>query len=301
LILRSLKYTVDQFNGGGSLETLAVVKNVVFDKTGTLTRLEPVTSAIQGAAMLAAHSEHPVARAVSGSSAGVLSGNVVEHPGQGLVGADGSRLGSAEFVGGPANDNLSGNIRQEQSLWYRSADGSVEEISIAEIPVDGARRLADGLRRRGLAISIVSGDREPSVRRIARELGIASFSANVSPEDKLGKIRPDTLFVGDGINDAAAMSAAAVSASPCAATDISRNAADILLATPKIDTLLDALDIARSARRLIVQNLLFAAAYNIIALPVALLNGLTPLVAAVLMSSSSILVMLNAMRLGTQK
>jgi P-type Cu2+ transporter len=284
---------------GGALEALAGVEHVIFDKTGTLTQLTPATipesALFDEASSLALHSAHPVSQALAGHSEATALSNVLEHPGLGISDGSGRKLGSASFVGAEANDN-----QDPSSSWYRSADGEFLEIAMTEQPVEGARLLVDGLKERGLTVSILSGDRQAAVEVMADALGVSSYAAGVSPEDKLSEITRaagSTLFVGDGINDAAAMSAAAVSASPGVATEISRNAADIVLATPRIDALLDALDIAKDATRLIRQNLLFAAAYNLIALPVALLNGLTPLVAAILMSSSSILVMLNAMRL----
>ncbi|MEM1300124.1 MAG: HAD-IC family P-type ATPase, partial [Pseudomonadota bacterium] len=147
---------------------------------------------------------------------------------------------------------------------------------------------------------LLSGDRANAVADLAARAGIRTWQAEVTPEGKVATVQSiggRALMIGDGLNDAPAMAAAHVSASPSGAADITRNAADLVLVGDRLDSLAPVLDIAKDAKRLIAQNLQFSALYNIVTVPLALAGGLTPLIAAILMSSSSILVMLNALRL----
>jgi P-type Cu2+ transporter len=169
------------------------------------------------------------------------------------------------------------------------------------------RRAVEDLAGQGLAVEIVSGDREPVVRALASEFGIDTFLAELLPAEKAARIAAHetagrkVLMVGDGLNDAPALSAAHVSMAPATAADIGRNAADFVFLNASLAAVSDALLISRRSRTLIFQNFALAAGYNAVAVPVAVLGYVTPLVAAVAMSLSSIIVVANALRLSTSK
>jgi Cu2+-exporting ATPase len=161
------------------------------------------------------------------------------------------------------------------------------------------------LKKRGLAVEIVSGDREAAVRELASGLGIGDCSAGLLPAEKVNLIAAQeragrrVLMVGDGLNDAPALAAAHVSMAPATAAEIGRNAADFVFLNESLSAVTDALSVSRRSRRLIAQNFALAIGYNALAVPVAVLGYVTPLLAAVAMSLSSIVVVANALRLST--
>ena len=291
-----------------ALERLASIDIVVFDKTGTLTvghptlldesTLAPADIAL--AASLAANSRHPLARAlVRASSDVVAADNVVEHPGQGLM-ADDVRLGSRAFCGiaGPE----SGDAASE--MWLTRPGREPVRFVFADMPRPDAGQTVEALKQRGLEVRLLSGDRAPAVDAVAADLGIDAWEAGLTPELKLQRVnamiaagrRP--LMIGDGINDAPVLAAAHASLSPGGATDIATAAADAIIQGEKLGAVIDALDLAQSAARATRVNLVLALAYNLIAVPVAVLGLLTPPLAAAAMSGSSLIVVLNALRVG---
>jgi P-type Cu2+ transporter len=154
-----------------------------------------------------------------------------------------------------------------------------------------------------MSIGLVSGDRAPTVRALAEQLAIGDWKAEVSPKGKadhcaaLAGEGRKVLMVGDGINDAPALAAAHVSMAPATAADIGRQAADFVFMHESLNSVPLAIDISRRAGKLIRQNFALAIGYNIIAVPIALAGYATPLIAAVAMSTSSIIVVANALRL----
>ncbi len=301
---------------GGALERLAEVDHVVFDKTGTLTAdmpqpvdvraMEPRFLAI--AAVLAAHSHHPYSRAITAAgrsvaSAAPMPADLRELPGAGLEGRiDGRlyRLGRLNWAA-PSSPPAT---EETLSPVVLSEDGHVVGIFRLEIPLrPGARETATTLLSRGIPVEILSGDHEPAVRVLASSLG-TPYRAGVSPADKVAHIAnleaggKKVLMVGDGLNDAPALAAAHVSMAMASAADVGRNAADIVLLRDDLSAVPEALDVAMTARTLVRQNLLLAVGYNALAVPIAILGFVTPLVAAIAMSVSSILVVGNALRLG---
>jgi Cu2+-exporting ATPase len=293
---------------GDALERLQNIDHVVFDKTGTLTlgRLmlvngpEPRLSRV--AAGMAANSKHPLARAIAQSvTAAPVLKDVTEEPGKGLMwhGPEGEwRLGSARFTG-QEDDGETATI-----LWLVGPGGERQKFILADqIRPDAAATIA-ALRRRGLGIEICSGDRPAPVAAIAATLDITSARSGMSPADKVQHLEQlaaqgrRVLMVGDGLNDAAALTAAQVSMAPASAADISQSAADIVFQGDRLSAILLALDVAQGGHRLMRQNLGLALVYNLAAVPLAILGLVTPLVAALAMSSSSVLVILNSLRLG---
>ncbi len=293
------------------LERLAAVDHAVFDKTGTLTLGRPTLAAAQQydpadlalAAGLAIHSRHPLARALAAACdkpARVLEPREV--PGEGLEGmVDGQtlRIGRAEWVGVAKADNSA----RVPEIWLRHPDRDPVRFTFADpLRVDACDTIGR-LRGQDLSLEIVSGDRKGPVELAARALGVEDWSAAQRPDDKIHRLEAlgaqgrSVLMVGDGLNDAPALAAAAVSMSPASAADISQTSADFVFQGECMMAVADCLAVARRAKALMLQNFALAFAYNAIAVPLAMAGLVTPLIAAVAMSASSVLVTLNALRL----
>ena len=292
-----------------ALERLAEVDEVIFDKTGTLTKgtpelLDPDTIPEQAFAIataLADASSHPRSAAIVAAARGrglpdVAVSDIVEHPGLGVQGKlNGKvvRLGRAVWVSGD----------DESSATQFAIEGTAP-VSFAFVDTlrEGAHDLMDALRKRGVPIMLLSGDAQEPVRRLANDLGIENWRAGVLPTEKAAVLEERqaagkrVLMVGDGLNDTAALALAHVSIAPASALEAARVAADVVLVSPDLSHISDALRIGRSARRRILENFAVAALYNSIAVPIAFLGFATPLAAAIAMSTSSIVVSLNALR-----
>jgi Cu2+-exporting ATPase len=170
-----------------------------------------------------------------------------------------------------------------------------------------AAEVARALAARGLTLHIFSGDRPDAVAPIAAALGIPDWRGGMKPAGKIAAVAAlkaqghRVLMVGDGINDAPALAAAHVSLSPIGAAHIAQAQADALFLGERLAPVLDALRIGRRARRLMQQNLGLAVVYNAVAVPIAIAGYATPLIAALAMSGSSLLVTLNALRGASQR
>jgi Cu2+-exporting ATPase len=292
-----------------ALERLAEIDTVVFDKTGTLTegklRLanahEIAQQELQSAARLARASQHPMARALAAAAGpGPVAIDVRETAGAGLEARENNvrvRLGSAAWCGAcPDADPSSG-------LWFcRDGERPVRFILQDNLRAD-VRGLIAALGARGLAVEMLTGDTAAIARQTALEIGISIWQAEVKPADKAARLEHlrsqgrRVLMVGDGLNDAAALALAHVSIAPGSAADVSQLAADMVLRSETLLPVLEAIGVARKARVLILENFALAALYNLVAIPLAALGLVTPLLAAATMSSSSLLVSLNALRL----
>lgn len=294
---------------GDALERLATSDHVVFDKTGTLTLGRPVLertpqaeAVLMRAASLARASRHPLSRAlVEAAGPGRLAEDVTEHAGLGLEGrVEGrrARLGSAEWVGQPASDGGGA------SLWYVEDGDDPVALDFEDRMHEDARRTVEALKARGLGVEILSGDREAAVTGVARQLGIETFTAQASPQEKTRRLETlaaqgrKVLMVGDGLNDAGALALAHASLAPGGAMDVSRSASDAVYSGEGLSAILRVLRLSGTARSRMLQNFGLAALYNVIAVPIAVAGFVTPLVAAVAMSASSIIVTLNALRPG---
>ncbi len=287
-----------------ALERLTEVDTVVFDKTGTLTlgRLDlqpgadPELLAI--AAGMAANSRHPLARALSRAvpDATVLTG-AQEHPGAGLE-WEGWKLGSCAYTGQPED------AATDQVLWLVGPKDQKQRFQFSDRLRPDAEAVIVRLKALGLQLEILSGDRAAPVEDLARQLGIDTFASKLSPIDKasrleaLAKAGHKVLMVGDGINDAAALAGAHVSMAPASGTEITQSAADVVFQGDRLEAIPLTLKLAQRTDRLVRQNLGIALLYNLAAVPLAILGLVTPLIAAIAMSSSSIIVILNALRLG---
>ncbi len=295
---------------GAALERLAEIDCVVFDKTGVLTFGRPTLlhgdpALVQSAARLARASRHPLARALAlQAGPGPVADESHEFAGMGVEGLiDGrpARLGRASFVGAENAADA------ETVLWFAVGGEAPRRLCFSDdLRVDAAATVA-ALKARGLAVEVLSGDVTPAVRQACERTGIERFAGGLSPADKAAAIdalvaagrRP--LMVGDGLNDAAALAKAHASMAPGAAAEASQNAADLVFQGEDLGVVVEAFDIARAARSRVLENFGFAALYNLVAAPAAMLGLVTPLIAALAMSSSSLLVTLNALRVGAQR
>jgi len=297
------------------LERLAQVDTVAFDKTGTLTVGRP--SLVNGAeiapedlavaAALARHSRHPLSQALvaaAGDAQLPAVDDVSETPGQGLRGriaGKDARLGRRAWCGIRQIDAAAPAVGAE--IWLAVAGRAPVRLVFADILRPDAAATIDALRRMGLDCMLLSGDREAVVGDVAARLGIATFAADCLPDEKVARLETlarsgrKVLMVGDGLNDAPALAAGFASMSPATAADISRTAADLVFQGEALAPVAATIRTARAANRLVRQNFALALAYNVVAVPVALAGLATPLVAAVAMSSSSLVVTLNALRL----
>lgn len=299
-----------------ALERITAIDTVVFDKTGTLTLGRPELERDGGwsetdlmeAAALAATSHHPLARAiVRAAPPASPSPGVIEHPGCGLQWGE-VRLGSRRWVGAPdvidvtdVTDDPTGPGGPE--LWLARPGVAPIRFAFTDALRSDAADTVAALGKMGLRIELLSGDRLPTVRGVASALGIDRWQAGCSPAEKCARLAElaaegrHVLMVGDGLNDAPALAAAHVSLSPSTAVDVSQTAADVVFQGLRLAPVVEVIAVARKADRLVKQNFAMSFLYNLVTVPMAVLGMVTPLIAAVAMSSSSIIVIANALRL----
>ncbi|MBK1659395.1 heavy metal translocating P-type ATPase [Paracraurococcus ruber] len=289
---------------GTALERLASADHAVLDKTGTLTEGRPTLlpgdwteAALREAAGMARASRHPLARALAMACPDAPAAEAVrEVPGRGLACGE-RRLGSAAFLGVTGPD-------AGLTLWYAAPGAAPVAFRFADRLRPEAAVLVRDLGALGLSAELLSGDAPPAVAAVASQAGIAGWTAQATPEDKAARIqalraegrRP--LMLGDGINDAAALALAHVSACPGDGTDLAQTASDLVLRAEGLAALPAAIRTARRAQRLARQNIGFSLLYNAVAVPLAVLGIVTPLIAAVVMATSSLIVIGNSLRAG---
>ena len=299
-------------NSGQALERLAEADAVVFDKTGTLTQPRPALAnaadispedlALAGALALA--SKHPLAKAIAEAAGAKAPIAAEESPGQGVAATysgEPVKLGSVAWCKAEPEAALVAVSWPDASLIALKRGERVVVFAVRQaLRPDAREAVADIARAR--EVEILSGDREVAVALVARELGVGRYEAALKPADKIARLKTlaaegkRPLMVGDGLNDAPALAAAHVSISPVSAAHIAQAQADALFLGDRLAPVADALSLSAKARRLMLENLWFSAAYNLFAVPLAILGYVTPLIAAIAMSSSSVVVTLNALR-----
>lgn len=306
------------------LERLAEIDTIVFDKTGTLTLGEPeLTNAreiaddtLAAAAALAVASRHPYAQAVvRAANARQLrlepASNVTETPGAGLshidAAASEARLGSADWCSAGSAPTLEPDDL-DASLYFVSATGTKP---VAFRFTDALRQdAADTVSRAhaaGFDLALLSGDRHEAVSKAAQAAGIPRWLAARRPHEKIAELESlksqgrRVLMVGDGLNDAPALAAAHASLSPASAAEVSQIASDGIIQGNRLSPVIETIAVARRARRMSFENFAIAAAYNAICIPLAMAGFVTPMIAAIAMSASSIIVTANALRLTSAK
>ena len=314
------------------LEEARNVSVVVFDKTGTLTRGEhrvvdiattasmSADDALRLAAAVERDAEHPVARAIVRSAeeqrlAAAQSSAFEYVPGRGVrATVDGRRFAT----GGPnmmSNFEQSEDIRRAteaaasrgQSIVYLAEDGRVlAAFTVADAVRPEAKEAVDRLHANGVRVVMITGDSTAVANAVARDLGIDTVFAQVLPEDKAAKIEAlqhegnSVAMVGDGVNDAPALATADVGVAIGAGTEVAVEAGDIVLVRSDPRDMPRIIALSRASYRKMVQNLWWAAGYNVVAIPLAagVLASfgivLTPAVGAILMSASTVIVALNA-------
>jgi Cu2+-exporting ATPase len=306
---------------GHALETLSRVTTVLFDKTGTLSegqlhllRCEPLTEQgehemLRLAAALEMHSEHPIAGVFRDHADPVLSAHKVQAtPGEGVEGVvEGHRyrIGRPAFVGalakaGPVDPPSDSSAT---CIWLGDEQRVLAAFYIGDqLRADAPRAVAE-IQRRGIKVLILSGDQAGVVNQVAQTLGIDHADAQLRPEDKLDRVRSlqqageVVAMVGDGVNDAPVLAAADVSVAMGQGTQLAQASADMVLLSERLRRLPEAIEMGRRSMQIVRQNLGWAILYNIVAVPLAALGYVAPWMAAIGMSASSLLVVLNALRL----
>jgi Cu2+-exporting ATPase len=306
---------------GHVLEGLNQIDTVIFDKTGTLTegRLTLRSIHVLGklnadrclalAAALENRSEHPIAQAFG--RAPIAAEDVTSTPGSGLTGrVDGQqvRIGEPGFVCELSASDIPATPDDRLGQWLLLGDqlGPLAWLVLDDrLRVDAAP-LVQACKRRGWKTLLLSGDSSPMVAHVAEQLGIDEARGGLRPDDKLACLQKlheqgrKVMMLGDGVNDVPVLAAADISVAMGSATDLAKTNADAVLLSNRLDTLVAAFGLARRTRRVIIENLLWAGLYNGLMLPFAALGWVTPIWAAVGMSVSSLIVVLNALRLTRQ-
>lgn len=300
---------------GSALERLAEIDYAAFDKTGTLTSGDMTViggdcdiNALHLAGALAAQSRHPVAQALSkhaGLSPALAVSGVEETPGGGIAGTvagQAVRVGSFAFVTGTTDRNETA-AQPYSEVWIQIGTSPATRLQFKDRLRAGAANAVASFATMGFPTLLLSGDRTTAVTEMATALRFDAFEAELSPAQKIERLNAlrdagqKPLMVGDGVNDGPALAAAYVAMTPASASDVGRAAADFVIVSESLDAIPLAHTVARRARRLILQNFMLAASYNIIAVPIAIAGFASPLSAAIAMSTSSLLVTGNALRL----
>lgn len=302
---------------GHVLEGLQQIDTVIFDKTGTLTEGKLTLNAIHPlgaldsdsclalAAALENRSEHPIARAFG--RAQQAAEQVDSIPGLGLHGSINGRLlriGQPAFVCELSSHRVP-SIPGDTGQWLLLGDsqGPLAWFVLDDCLRTDAPDLIASCKARGWQLLLLSGDSSPVVAQIAAQLGIDDARGGMTPDDKLAALNllhqqgRRVLMLGDGVNDVPVLAGADISVAMGSATDLAKTSADAVLLSNRLGSLVEAFKLARRTRRIIIENLIWAALYNGLVLPFAAFGLITPLWAAVGMSISSLLVVLNALRL----
>ena len=293
---------------GSALERLAEVDRALFDKTGTLTLGRPEPQDLDRIPVadrpvvlaLARASNHPLSRALARAleAKGVAAaevGDIVERPGLGMKG---TYAGRVVGLGRPA----SGAACEAMAVTYSDAATNPVTVHFVDRLRPDAAETLRGLEAVGIDSAIASGDRAEAVAPVARQLGVTAQTA-MRPQDKLdligrlGGAGHKVLMVGDGLNDGPALAAGHASMAPASASDVGQTAADMVFMGDSLAPVAVAVRVARRTMRVVRQNFAIAIGYNALAVPLALAGLVTPLVAALAMSGSSIIVVGNALRL----
>ena len=302
---------------GAALEKLAEVDTAVFDKTGTLTLGTPHISGVEGggdtdhalASLLAGLSSHPAAKAVAGlheNRSGLLLSDVIEHAGFGLEAvwkAKQIRLGRRDWVAEISARHTPATDHGSSEVCFAVAGGDLVSFRLSDTMRADAISTVSALRAAGLDLEILSGDADAPVQDVATALGISRARCALKPADKVARIEElqhaghKVLYAGDGLNDAPALSAAHVSIAPASGSDVGRASSDLVFTGKGLSSIMIALSVARRTGRTVRQNFALAISYNCIAIPFAVLGYVTPLIAAIAMSASSIVVVANSLRL----
>ncbi len=301
--------------GGSTIELFSKTKKVVFDKTGTLTNGEfiinelkiwdenyPIESIIYE---LEKHSSHPIAKSLckhlNKSNTNFTFQKVEEIKGKGFIATDEDgteyKFGSAKFLS-VTDDKLIGTYQLFLSINSELAAA----LSISDQIMEGAADLVSFLNHQNIETVLLSGDTKQKCESVADEIGITTVYSQQLPADKIAKIAAFTLeentsMFGDGINDAPALTKASVGISYSKATEVAVQSASLVLLNHKLNLVEKAYQICKHTYKTIKQNLFWAFAYNLIAIPLAAMGYLSPIFAALTMAFSDVVVIGNSIRL----
>ncbi len=294
---------------GDALERLAVIDMALFDKTGTLTLGSPTLDGayddkkLQIAASLAAHSSHPLSKAAQDAYDGSLLDitEVSEYTGRGLEGVYAGKkvqLGSRIYCG-----NNDAPVSDKMELWLKVEEQDAYPFYFIDCLRKDTKETIKRFKGDGIEPVVLSGDLQAVADKIAQEADIACVYAQQSPTQKFDVLEVfkaqghKVLMVGDGLNDAPVLAGADVSMAPGSAIDMAQNAADIVFMGDGLAPVYEAYKIAGHTQKLVKQNFVLAVIYNMIAVPLAVGGYVTPLIAAIAMSGSSLIVIANSFRL----
>jgi len=311
-----------------SLQTMTKISHLVFDKTGTLTdgklkisQVIPLANRPQSDILsitqsLEAQSEHPVARAfreIDNTNKTYLATDIRNSPGEGISGMVNNKkyyVGTSEFIKNNLGTRLDGSSMPVEQTEHCIFLADEIEVLAAFYFIDnerpGIKKATNYFNTHGIKTMILSGDNQQSVGKLAKSAGINEAYARLKPADKLAVIErlhsqnAIVAVAGDGINDAPVLARADVSVAMGSGTDLAKLNADMILMGPDLLNIVHIHLVANRCMRIIKQNLLWALAYNIIALPAAVSGLLTPWMAALGMSASSLLVIVNSLRISKQ-
>jgi Cu2+-exporting ATPase len=312
---------------GSALEKLNQITHVVFDKTGTLTEGKPVLEQVvcnveferehclQLAAKLEQYSEHPLAKALLRET-GALSSEAVSQvssiAGGGMrASIDGQvyMIGNVEFIARQAGAEIPSSWLEQidrdavTAVILARGDTVMAMFTFIDDLREDAGDLVDRLQRMGKSVLLMTGDRNAAAQQVAERTGIDDYRAQMSPQQKMEAVQAlqsanaSVLMVGDGVNDAPVLSSANVSIAMGGASSLAKTSADIVLIANDLQAVAQVFDMAGRTQRVIKQNMIWALLYNFGAIPAAAAGLIAPWLAAIGMSLSSLLVVLNALRL----
>lgn len=288
-------------------EKLAQIDTVIFDKTGTLTLGKPLfvnadkinAKQMQIIASMALKSKHPLCQAIVENYEGDLQYDmkVEEVKGYGLKSGK-YLLGNKDFC------EVAGGIKDQYSeIWFRDGGSDAIRLEFEDALRSDAKTVINTLRKMGLKVVLLSGDRIAAVHKVALHLGLKQYFGEMKPAEKyeyilkLSQNRKKVLMVGDGLNDGPAIKLSFVSMSPSSGLEIVQNYADIVFQGNKLQPIVDTLQTAKQTQKIIFQNFAISFVYNAVTIPLAMLGWASPIMAAAVMSLSSIMVVVNSLRL----
>ena len=294
---------------GDALERLSSIDTAVFDKTGTLTygRLclvgEYDEKDLQLAASLASASAHPASKAIANSFAGELFrlDDIEEVEGCGVkakLNGLSLRLGSRAWCG-EETDTDSGLVE----VWLEKEGGNKTCFLLQDVLREDAGDTIGHFKKHNVSTVLLSGDREQVVNTVSAQVYVDEHFAEQNPKDKFAKITAlqeqghKVLMVGDGLNDAPVLAQADVSIAPGTAIDLAQQSADIVFLGDNLSSVFEAYELSKKSQKMVLQNFTLAVLYNIIAVPLAVMGMVTPLIAAIAMSGSSLIVIANSFRI----
>ena len=314
---------------GEAIQGMRDIQTICLDKTGTITSGKPEVveilceessghAVLQTAASIDHASEHPLAQAIvrAAKEEGLALETVSDFkawPGQGVTGRIGDQeiiVGKEEFLRSRGINTSAfsfGLLAHQQeghtAILIASNETAVGVIALADTLKPGSADAVREFKRLGMNVVMITGDNEKTAQSVAASVGIDRILSNVMPEgkaDAIQQLQQETgrvAMVGDGINDAAALARADIGIAIGTGTDVAIESADVTLVNGHLDTLVTAINLSRATYENIIQNLIWAFAYNLLAIPLAILGLLHPLVAEIAMAFSSVTVILNSLRL----